>query len=206
MKKKNNPLPTFQKINSQSTLTRSQWVAQKIAERPKFSKTETLEEFKARGGAVKECEPCVNLFKSDSRFTFKEKRMAARQNVSILRKLTSGRGDIGFNRARLVEANLEKRVKRKRNPSTVEGENKGEEMANEYNGASLNGVRRSTGTTFEGFLKRPAGRRKKPTNAVQIDFTHNPELSVWVYDMSVKYDVSKSEIIRAILEAEMKRS
>jgi hypothetical protein len=111
-------LPTFEKMNKQEgSLTRSQFKMEKNKNRPKFTKTETMEEFLARGGAVTKGEKPKYEQPKDSRFKFKERTSAYRGNVAIVRNKTFNEDKAfqsGMSKSKLIAQNLEKRVKRKK--------------------------------------------------------------------------------------------
>jgi hypothetical protein len=113
VKKKQEAYPTFKKLNTQNNMTRSEWIAKKKAEMPKFTKTETMEEFLARGGSVKTGETPKYESSGNSRYTFNDKRMGFIANERKFSKQTTKENAIGMSKASFVEKQLEKRVKRK---------------------------------------------------------------------------------------------
>jgi hypothetical protein len=92
-----------------SNLSRSEFVLQKIAERPKFKTTETVEEWLERKKLteVPKCETPAYEQPKDSRFSYHEKRHPWQENKRVFNSTN------GYSTDKVIKQNLSKRVKRK---------------------------------------------------------------------------------------------
>ena len=88
--------------------TIGEWKKEREKEKPKFKKTETLEEFKARGGQVKALEPVKVEQSPDSRYSFNDRKAGYNSNNNLFLKKTGS----AASKHTAVKKELEKRLKR----------------------------------------------------------------------------------------------
>jgi hypothetical protein len=86
--------------------SRSEWVEEQKKNRPKFTKTETIEEFLARGNEIKKCELGFAVEPTEnSKYSHKDKRGDWHELNSILPAKS---------KHKMIEEVVSKRVKRKK--------------------------------------------------------------------------------------------